>query len=85
MDRWLHLGTVWAEWTFRGCNLGIYEFSTDLNRTDWKLIHRHEEAKMLENSNKMGFIDLPDSFPLPPLQVCSFFFIRLVNGFYVTT
>jgi hypothetical protein len=69
MDRWLHLGKVWAEWTFRGHNLGVYEFNTNLNRTDWKLVHKHEESKLMEKTNKMDKIELPDSIPLPPLQV----------------
>ena len=40
MDRWLFSGKLWAEWTYRGKNLGVYEFSKDLNRSDWKLVHR---------------------------------------------
>ncbi|KAI6189812.1 hypothetical protein M3Y97_00049100 [Aphelenchoides bicaudatus] len=69
MDRWLHRGKVWAEWTFRGHNLGVFEFNKDLNRADWKLVHKHEESKLLENTKKMAPIELPDSFPLPPLQI----------------
>ncbi|EJW75018.1 hypothetical protein WUBG_14075 [Wuchereria bancrofti] len=33
MDRWLLRGKLWADWTFRGINLGLYEFSTDLARS----------------------------------------------------
>lgn len=69
MDRWLHRGRLWAEWTHRGHPLGIYEFTDDLNRSDWRLIHRHEEAGYLENKRQMPLIEVPDSFPLPPLQV----------------
>ncbi|KAI6186678.1 CTP synthase [Aphelenchoides besseyi] len=69
MDRWLHRGTVWAEWTFRGHNLGIYKFAHDLNRPDWKLVNKHDEEKLLADHEKMQPIELPDSFPLPPLQV----------------
>ncbi|KAI6228905.1 CTP synthase [Aphelenchoides fujianensis] len=71
MDRWLHRGTLWAEWTFRGRHLGVYRFTHDLNRPDWKLVHRHDEAALLKTpeGGQMGEINLPDSFPLPPLQV----------------
>uniref|UniRef100_A0AC34QPF0 28S ribosomal protein S34, mitochondrial n=1 Tax=Panagrolaimus sp. JU765 TaxID=591449 RepID=A0AC34QPF0_9BILA len=69
MDRWMHTGKLWAEWTFRGQKLGIYEFSKDLNRSDWKLIHKHEEKQFLDNPNKMKDIVFPDSIPLPPLQI----------------
>uniref|UniRef100_A0A7E4W345 28S ribosomal protein S34, mitochondrial n=1 Tax=Panagrellus redivivus TaxID=6233 RepID=A0A7E4W345_PANRE len=69
MDRWLQTGVVWVEWTFRGRNLGIYEFSRDLHRSDWRLVHKHEEAELLNNKNAMEEMILPDSFPLPPLQV----------------
>ncbi|CAJ0567521.1 unnamed protein product, partial [Mesorhabditis spiculigera] len=70
MDRWLFGGKMWAEWTFRGRNLGIYEFGQDLNRADWKLIHRHEEQAFTNcDHRQMPEVDLPDSFPLPPLQV----------------
>lgn len=33
MDRWLLHGRIWADWTYRGINLGLYEFSTDLARS----------------------------------------------------
>ena len=69
MDRWLNRGTLWAEWTFRGQNLGLYEFSHDLNRPDWHLVHKHEESALLVEKGAMEPINLPDSFPLPPLQV----------------
>lgn len=69
MDRWQHKGKLWAEWTFRGCSCGIYEFANDLNRSDWKLIHKHEEKNYLENKNQMSLIDIPTTVPIPPLQV----------------
>lgn len=84
MDRWLNRGKVWAEWTFRGQKLGVYEFNNDLNRADWKLIHKHEEPKFLQNNNKMGQIEIPDTFPLPPLQViASVYSILRITFFYV--
>lgn len=33
MDRWLQMGSVWADWTYRGLKLGLYEFNSDLNRS----------------------------------------------------
>lgn len=69
MDRWLHKGRLWAEWTFRGHNLGVYEFDRDLDRSDWRLIHKHEESELFQSKEKMPPIDIPESFPLPPLQV----------------
>ncbi|VDM50809.1 unnamed protein product [Toxocara canis] len=69
MDRWLYRGKLWAEWTFRGRNLGIYEFSSDLNRSDWRLIHKHEEEEFMKCGQPMGDIEVPNSFPLPPLQI----------------
>lgn len=32
MDRWLSRGKLWADWTYRGKQLGTYEFAHDLNR-----------------------------------------------------
>ncbi|EGT51950.1 hypothetical protein CAEBREN_04842 [Caenorhabditis brenneri] len=69
MDRWLFEGKVYAEWVFRGKNLGVYEFSKDLNRSDWQLIHKHQEKSYTTCSTPMEPLVLPDSFPLPPLQV----------------
>uniref|UniRef100_A0A914ZUR6 28S ribosomal protein S34, mitochondrial n=1 Tax=Parascaris univalens TaxID=6257 RepID=A0A914ZUR6_PARUN len=69
MDRWLYGGQVWAEWTFRGRNLGIYKFNSDLNRSDWRLIHKHEEEEFMKCNEPMGNIETPNSFPLPPLQI----------------
>lgn len=69
MDRWLQKGRVWGEWTFRGRNLGIYEFSDNLNRSDWILIHRHEEKELFENNKQMRMIEYPSTMPIPPLQV----------------
>jgi hypothetical protein len=43
MDQWLQNGKMWGEWIFRSHPFGIYEFSNDLNRSDWRLIHKHEE------------------------------------------
>lgn len=68
MDRWLFGGKVWGEWTFRGRDLGVYEFAHDLNRSDWRLIHRHEEKEFTECKQPMSDITLPSSFPIPPLQ-----------------
>ncbi|CAJ0598037.1 unnamed protein product [Cylicocyclus nassatus] len=68
MDRWLFGGKVWGEWTYRGRNLGIYLFSHDLIRSDWRLIHKHEEKEFMECKEAMGEITLPSSFPVPPLQ-----------------
>ncbi|PIO69205.1 hypothetical protein TELCIR_08980 [Teladorsagia circumcincta] len=68
MDRWLFGGKVWGEWTYRGRNLGVYEFADDLNRSDWRLIHKHEEQKYIECKEPMSDIILPKSFPVPPLQ-----------------
>uniref|UniRef100_A0AC35UCK9 39S ribosomal protein L18, mitochondrial n=1 Tax=Rhabditophanes sp. KR3021 TaxID=114890 RepID=A0AC35UCK9_9BILA len=68
MDPWQQQGTLWAEWIFRGHNLGIYEFSNDLNRSDWKLVPKNEETTLLSNSNKMEEVVFPKTFPLPPLQ-----------------
>uniref|UniRef100_A0A914Z4N6 28S ribosomal protein S34, mitochondrial n=1 Tax=Panagrolaimus superbus TaxID=310955 RepID=A0A914Z4N6_9BILA len=69
MDRWLQEGKVWGEWIFRGKNLGIYEFSHDLNRSDWQVIHKHDEAKYLKNKNSMKDVVFSETFPLPPLQI----------------
>lgn len=69
MDRWLQKGKLWGDWTFRGRNLGLYEFGADLNRSDWRLIHKHEEEQFTKCEKPLGYIDLPNSFPLPPLQV----------------
>lgn len=69
MDRWLSGGTVWAEWTFRGRALGVYEFDKNLNRADWILIHKHEEKKFLDNPKKMQMLEIPSTIPVPPLQV----------------
>ncbi|CAB3402360.1 unnamed protein product [Caenorhabditis bovis] len=69
MDRWLFEGKLYAEWVFRGRNLGVYEFSKDLNRSDFQLIHKHQEEAYKKCAEPMKEIVFPDSFPLPPLQV----------------
>jgi len=68
MDRWLHSGTMWAEWTFRGRALGMFQFDKDLNRSDWRLIHRDEEHLFSTIKETMSDVILPARFPLPPLQ-----------------
>ncbi|KAL1230396.1 LexA repressor [Trichinella spiralis] len=74
MDRWLSRGKVWVDWIFRGKALGIYQFSKELNRCDWHLIHKHEEhlfcdcKKSLEKSfdaKKMNEMP-PSHVPLVP-------------------
>ena len=75
MDRWLSRGIVYGEWTFRGHNFGIYEFSVDLNRPDWKLINKHEEKEFLKPESRLDSFTFPDSFPLPPLIVTEYFTI----------
>ncbi|GMR41068.1 hypothetical protein PMAYCL1PPCAC_11263 [Pristionchus mayeri] len=69
MDRWLSRGKLWADWTYRGKNLGTYMFEHDLNRSDWRLVHKHEEAKFSKCDSPMKRVPFPDTFPLPPLQV----------------
>ncbi|CAJ0955071.1 unnamed protein product, partial [Mesorhabditis belari] len=69
MDRWLFNGRLWGEWIYRGRNLGIYEFAHDLNRSDWQLIHRHDESTFTNCTQPMKDIKMADSFPLPPLQL----------------
>uniref|UniRef100_A0A0K0F3I7 39S ribosomal protein L28, mitochondrial n=1 Tax=Strongyloides venezuelensis TaxID=75913 RepID=A0A0K0F3I7_STRVS len=69
MDPWQQKGRVYGEWVFRGRNLGVYEFSKDLNRSDWKLVPKSEEKKLLYNRNQMENIIFPRTFPLPPLQI----------------
>uniref|UniRef100_A0A915Q060 CTP synthase n=1 Tax=Setaria digitata TaxID=48799 RepID=A0A915Q060_9BILA len=66
MDRWLLRGKLWADWTYRGINLGLYEFSTDLARSDWRLIHKHEEDEFMKCDTPMKPIEYPKSMPLPP-------------------
>lgn len=77
MDRWQHKGKLWAEWTFRGHNFGVYEFSENLNRSDWKLIHKDEEENYLKNKNKMKPIEIPKTFSVPPLQVKKHFSFKI--------
>lgn len=69
MDPWQQRGSVFGEWVFRGKNLGIYEFSKNLNRSDWKLVPKLEEEKLINNKNSMENIVFPKTFPLPPLQL----------------
>uniref|UniRef100_A0A914GWV3 Uncharacterized protein n=1 Tax=Globodera rostochiensis TaxID=31243 RepID=A0A914GWV3_GLORO len=68
MDRWLQEGRLWADWTFRGRHLGLFEFDSDLNRSDWILIHKHEEKNFTEDKQRMASLNIPSSFPIPPLQ-----------------
>lgn len=77
MDRWLNRGRVIGEWTFRGHNLGIFEFTLETNRSDWKLIHKHEQKELAKAKEKMGSFEFPDSFPLPPLVVDFILTIKL--------
>ncbi|KRY01879.1 28S ribosomal protein S34, mitochondrial [Trichinella pseudospiralis] len=67
MDRWLSRGKVWAEWIFRGKALGIYQFSKELNRCDWHLIHKHEEH-LFYDCKKSLEVKLPSHVSIPPLE-----------------
>uniref|UniRef100_A0A1I8BSZ7 Uncharacterized protein n=1 Tax=Meloidogyne hapla TaxID=6305 RepID=A0A1I8BSZ7_MELHA len=68
MDRWLQQGILWGDWTFRGVPLGVYKFEMELNRSQWILVHKHEESRLIENKKRMPVIRFPSSFPIPPLQ-----------------
>ncbi|CAI2347469.1 unnamed protein product [Caenorhabditis sp. 36 PRJEB53466] len=81
MDRWLFEGKLYAEWVFRGKYLGIYEFSKDLNRSDWQLVHKHLEKSYTSAAAPMKELVVPDSFPLPPLQVHFALKTAQKNGF----
>uniref|UniRef100_A0A914V5Y6 28S ribosomal protein S34, mitochondrial n=1 Tax=Plectus sambesii TaxID=2011161 RepID=A0A914V5Y6_9BILA len=68
MDRWLWKGKMWSEWVYRGRNMGVYEFSRDLNRADWRLIHKEEEAEFTKCEQPFSTLAIPNKVPLPPLQ-----------------
>jgi len=70
MDRWLWKGTMLADWVYRGRPLGVYEFGRDLNRSDWRLIYRHEEEEFTKPCMKpFEGITMPTKVPRPPLQI----------------
>ncbi|PAV86406.1 hypothetical protein WR25_19130 [Diploscapter pachys] len=69
MDRWLFGGRLFGEWTYRGKSLGLYEFADNLNRSDWRLIHKHEEPTFTKCEQPMKNVVFPKTFPLPPVQV----------------
>lgn len=63
-----------------GKPLGTYLFSKQLDRSDWKLIHKHEENDFCKCENPFTVRRIPTEIPLPPLQR----FIHEVNGFNFT-
>uniref|UniRef100_A0A5S6QZX0 28S ribosomal protein S34, mitochondrial n=1 Tax=Trichuris muris TaxID=70415 RepID=A0A5S6QZX0_TRIMR len=75
MDRWLIQGKMWADWVFRGKPLGIYLFSKELDRCDWHLIHRHEEADF-KRPVEPPKLQLPATIPMAPLEK----FLQQVRG-----
>ncbi|KFD46182.1 hypothetical protein M514_20006 [Trichuris suis] len=75
MDRWLMHGKMWADWVLRGKPLGIYLFTKELDRCDWHLIHRHEEADFKRPVDPPK-LRMPAKIPLPPLEK----YLRQVRG-----
>ncbi|KAK6022487.1 hypothetical protein OSTOST_11814, partial [Ostertagia ostertagi] len=69
MDRWLFGGKVWGEWTYRGRNLGVYEFADDLNRSDWRLIHKYVNLLARKACEKAG-VPFREKHTRAPLQLC---------------
>ncbi|VDN17832.1 unnamed protein product [Gongylonema pulchrum] len=47
MDRWLLRGKLWANWTYRGIDLGMYEFSTDLARSGHFFLQKYPVTNLI--------------------------------------
>ncbi|XP_068206961.1 small ribosomal subunit protein mS34 [Palaemon carinicauda] len=63
-------GKVLVERVFRGVNMGVVDISKSAYKTDFKLIHKHEEHKYLEalkNFKPPEVKILPQTMEMPPL------------------
>lgn len=63
-------GKVLAEQIFRGKNMGIVNLSKTSYKTDFRLIHKHEEAKYLQKAEESIPCDVkifPQTMEMPPL------------------
>lgn len=63
-------GRVTAEQIFRGKNMGIVDISKASYKTDFRLIHKHEEAKYLQKAKESSPCDVrifPQTMDMPPL------------------
>ncbi|VDP08522.1 unnamed protein product [Soboliphyme baturini] len=68
MDRWLCRGKMWGDFVYRGRFIGLVEFVKDFNRSDWRLIHKHEEEALRKCDHPFKYRLLPAHIPLPPLE-----------------
>jgi len=68
MDKWLTRGQVMAEWVYRGKPFGVYAFEKEIDHSDWRLIHKHEEEQF--SRCEQPFIEhrIPSHVPLAPLE-----------------
>ncbi|KHN79747.1 hypothetical protein Tcan_16840 [Toxocara canis] len=63
------------KWPHQPSYLRIVKFMGEVEATrlkimiDWRLIHKHEEEEFMKCDQPMGDIEVPNSFPLPPLQI----------------
>lgn len=68
MDRWLSRGKVLAEWVYRGKPLGVYAFEKEVDHSDWRLIHKHDEDQFCRCEQPFVERRLPSHVPLSPLE-----------------
>jgi len=68
MDRWLARGKVLADWIYRGKPLGIYAFDKEIDHSDWRLVHKHEEEQFRRCENPFVERRVPSQVPLSPLE-----------------
>jgi len=68
MDRWLCRGKVLADWIYRGKPLGVYAFEKELDHSDWRLIHKHEEEEFTRCEKPFVERRIPSHLPLSPLE-----------------
>lgn len=63
-------GKILVEQVFRGKNYGVVDISRTAYKTDFRLIHKHEEAKYLEayeNCTPPPVKIFPPTIDMPPL------------------
>jgi len=68
MDRWLSRGKVHADWIYRGKPLGVYTFEKEVDYSDWRLVHKHEEKQFCHCEKPFVERRIPSHVPLAPLE-----------------
>lgn len=59
---------MWADFVYRGKPIGVVEFDRNVDRSDWRLIHKRDEKEFVKCDQPFVSRRIPSKVPLPPLQ-----------------